>query len=206
MPSANTHPEPIVDKNGKLTTVHKSSEPKTTGSVSRVASVVSPQAKGGFDLSTVNAGSSVTHKLNDEIFDTVSIARGEDGSLVATGEFTIDEDALDTLRDEVGDLGKYLSENSDDIKSYIRTEYGASSVEVSPDNESIVASYEVSVSDDKLDADALLDDFYNTRAVSLHSHAYGSDSLSYGISEFVSATDTEYVEPRAGRAAFDDEI
>jgi len=208
MPSAKTRPEKIVDKNGVLTTRHKSIDTGTADSVARISSVaVKPQPKSGVDISAIAAGQSVEHGFNNEIFSKATITRAADGKLTAVGEVIIDEEALDDLREEVGNLGTYLAANSEDIKSFISSEYGASSVKVNAADESIVVLYETSLGDDeKLDADHLLDSLYETRASSLHSHAYSSDRrLGVGISEFVSTTDTEYVEARSPRFAFDDE-
>ena len=207
MSNTNTRPEQIIDKNGVLTTRHKSTEVKSSsGSAARVASLAPAATTGDIDASSVTKDSPLTHKLNDEVFSAVVIERNNDGALTATGAFTIDEDALEQLRHEVGNLGDYFDANSDDIKSYIKNEYGATNVTLDVDNESISVSYELPLESESVNSEILLDNLYDTRAVSLHENAYGSDKLSFGIEAFVSATDTEYVEPRGGRASFDDDI
>jgi hypothetical protein len=196
MPSAATNPTPVIDKNGKQTTVHKRVEPKSSVSSARVSAAP-------VSLASVSSASESEVNLKDDIFNVATINKSSDG-FTATGEFTIDDDALDGLRDSIdGDLRSYLKDNSEQIKSIIRAEYGADTVAVHPDDESIVVSYTVPVTSS--DEGEVLDALYETRAVTLHSHSYGSDQLSYAL-DGLGTDDSDSFEPRGFRTAFDDEF
>lgn len=208
MSSNNTRPEQIIDKNGKQTTVHKSttSASKAQGRAAKVPAASQSAQQNGWGLDNVGGGG-VQISLNDDIFNKATITRNADNKLIALGEFTISDDAFEHLADENGDLYDYFKANSEQIKNIIKAEYEADTVSIDLLDESITVGYEIPINNDAdMDSQKLLDAFHETRAVTLHSHAYGSDKLSYALNDLSDDGEDDSFQPRGHRMGFDDEI
>ena len=177
-----TIPTKIVDKNGKQTTVHKKIAENAANA--RVLSPNTKKASEMLDLTKLAVGDHATVMLDDGIFGTAGIHRTESGALVSHASLPIDGPAMDALKESVGDLSAYLSENKGYIESVLTTRYGASSIEVFPDEGLVNAVYSVPLSGDVVNVEELRA-AYNTDKVNLLAiDAYSTYSLSNTLTDY----------------------
>jgi len=203
---SNTRPEQVVDKNGVLTTRHKSvdSGRRLDDRSSGVALPKSERATNAtLDFNDIGDNSTVIHHIDDPIFTSVEV-KSENGKFTAMAQFTLDGE-LEPLIYEVDDLSDYLRDNYSEVKGILMSQYGADLVELDYLDATLTVGYAVPLEGGKTTENDLLDSLYETRGVSLHDDANNSDKLVFALSDLGSDQDDSFEPRHSGKFAFDDE-